>query len=80
MLLQSDKSDFILAIIKKVKSHESRSHWTLIENSEVKNKHRNKDGNINTILSIWYFKRKRFTDGRLVKQKARLCARGGMQQ
>ena len=32
------------------------------------------------IQAIWSFKRKRFPDGRLNKHKARLCARGGMQE
>ena len=32
------------------------------------------------ILAIWYFKRKRFPDGRIHKHKARLCAHVGMQQ
>ena len=59
ILLQPYKSYFILEIIKDVESHESRSHWTLMKNSKVKNNHKNKYGEIKTILSIWYFKRKR---------------------
>ena len=31
MLLQPDKSDLILDIIKEVEVHESRSHWTLMK-------------------------------------------------
>ena len=38
MLLQPDKSDFILAIIKDVEEHESRSHCTLMKNIEFNNK------------------------------------------
>ena len=40
MLLQLDKSDFILAIIKEVEAHESRIHCTLMKNCEVNNKHK----------------------------------------
>ena len=45
-----------------------------MKKSDVNSKHKNKDGNLKTILSIWYFKRKIFPDGRLTKQKYRLCA------
>ena len=51
-----------------------------MKSSEVNNKHKNKDGNLKTIWSIWYFKRKIFPDGRLLNYKARLCAHGGMKQ
>ena len=51
-----------------------------MKNSEVNNKHKNKDGKLKNILSIWHFKRKRFQNGTLMKHKARLCAHGGMQQ
>ena len=53
MLLQPDKSDFILTMIKEVEAHESRNHWTLMKKSEVNNNHINKDGNLKTIFSIW---------------------------
>ena len=65
-------------MIKDVESHEARSHWTLIKNSEVNNKHKNKYGNLNTISFIWYFKRKIFTDGIFMKHKDILCSHGGM--
>ena len=39
-----------------------------MKNSEVNNKHKKIYGNLKTILSIWYFKCKRFTDTRLMKQ------------
>ena len=42
MLLQSEKSDFILAMIKEGEAHEERSNLTTIKNSEVNNKHKNK--------------------------------------
>ena len=79
MLLQPDKSDFILAMIKEVEAHKSRSHWTLMKNSEVKNHHKNKYGNLKSILSIWYFNRKRFLDGVVMKQKSRICVHVGIQ-
>ena len=31
------------------------------------------------ILAIWSFKRKKFSDGRIQKYKARICAHGGLQ-
>ena len=33
MLLQPDKWDFILVMIKDIESHEARSHWTLMKKS-----------------------------------------------
>ena len=71
MLLQTDKSHFILSMSKEVESHEARSHWTLTKK---------RYGNIKTILSIWHFKCKRFPYRRLIKYKARICAHEGMQQ
>ena len=79
MLFQPYKSDFILSIIKEVESHEARSHWILMKDIEVKKKHTNKYCKLKTILSIWYFKHKRFPDGKLMK-KSRLCAHRGIQQ
>ena len=80
MLLQPEKSNFILALTKEVEAHEHRNHWTLIIKSEVNNNHKNKDGQLNTILSIWYFKRKIFSYRRLMKHKSRLFLHGGMKQ
>ena len=80
MWLQPEKSYIILAIIKEVEANESRSHWTLMKNSEVNNKQENKFGKLKTILSIWSLKRMIFPYGKLMKHKARLCAHGGMQQ
>eukprot|EP00957_Ditylum_brightwellii_P065143 4941272-Ditylum_brightwellii.AAC.1 len=48
--------------------------------SDVPKDKLDKNGKRKTILSIWFFKRKRFPSGKLMKQKARLCAHGGMQQ
>ena len=39
-MLQPDKLDLIIAMIKEVESHELRIHWTLMKNGEVKNKHK----------------------------------------
>ena len=53
-------------------------HWAPMKNIEVKNMHKNKYGNLNTILSIWYFKRNLFMDARLMKQKYILCTHVGI--
>ena len=73
MLLQPDKSDFIIAIVKEVEVHEVINHWKLMKKSKVNNKHKNKDGKLKTILSLWYFKRKIFPYEILMKHKTRLC-------
>ena len=52
MLLQPEKSNFILAMIKEAESNEAISHWPFIKNSEVKNKHLEKYGKLWNILSI----------------------------
>ena len=80
MLLKIEKAYFIPDIIKEVESREARKYWTLMKKSEVKNKYKNQDGELKTILSIWYFKRNRLIDVRLMKHKARLFAHGVMQQ
>ena len=80
MLFQPDKSYLILENIKEVESHEDRSTWTLMKNSEVKNKHKNKDGKLKNILCIWSFKLSRFPYGRLMKHKYMLCVHGEIQK
>ena len=80
MFLQPDKSDFILSTIKEAGSHETKSHWTLMKNSEVNNKHKYKDGKLKNILSIWYFKHNRSPCGILTKHNARLCVHGRIQK
>ena len=80
MLLQTYRSVFILAMIIEVEAHESISHWTLMKNSEVNNKHKNRYGKLKTILSIWYFKRNIFPDKILMKHKYIIWEHGGMQQ
>ena len=67
-------------MIKEFEAHEARIHWTLIKNSEVNNKHKNKYGKLKNILSIWSFKRKRFPDGGLMKHKPRLFTHDLIQQ
>ena len=78
MMFQPDKSYFILAMIKQVGEHESRNNLTLMKKSEVNNKHKNNDGKLKTILSIWYLKRKIFPYEGLMKHIARLCAHEGI--
>ena len=78
--MQTDKSYLILDIIKEAEANESISHWKITKKIEVNNKHKHKYGKLKTILSIWYFKRKRLPDRRLMKHKYRICAHGRMQQ
>ena len=80
MLLQPDKLDFIVSLIKEILTHASRNHGTLTKNREVNNKHKNRDGNLKTIFSVWCFNCNRFPDGRITKHKSILCEHGGMQQ
>ena len=54
-------------MIKLVEAHEVRNNWTLMKKNEVNNKHKNKDSNINDILSSWTFRCKRSPYGRLIK-------------
>ena len=67
-------------MIKEVEAHEARIHWTLIKKSEFNNKHKNRDGKLKTILSIWNFNHRRSPDGKLTKHKAWLCEHVEMQQ
>eukprot|EP00957_Ditylum_brightwellii_P128726 9820592-Ditylum_brightwellii.AAC.1 len=48
--------------------------------SDVPKDKLDKNGKLKAILSIWFFKKKRFPSGKLMKHKARLCAHGGVQQ
>ena len=63
---------YVKAMAKEAADHESRDHWTVIPRSQ-------KPLDVKTILAIWAFKRKRYSDGRINKRKAMLCAHGGMQ-
>ena len=71
-LKEEDFQAFIKAMIKEIRDHEMREHWTLIRRDDMPSDQR-------TIMSIWSFKRKRYPDGTLNKHKARICAHGGMQ-
>ena len=51
-----------------------------MKNSEVNNKHKNNDGKLKAILSIWYFKRKIFPDRIIMKHKAILFAHRGIKK
>ena len=73
MLKQDDAKDFVAAMIKEARDHESRGHWEMTARSKIPK-------TVKTIQAIWSFKRKRFPDGTLNKHKSRLCAHGGMQQ
>ena len=73
ILNHPDADDFIHIMIKDTDYHKSRDHWDVVPRW-------GKPPDVKAILAIWYFKRKRFPDGRINKHKARICAHGGMQQ
>ena len=79
-MLQPEKSDFVLSIIKEVEAHKDRIHWKLMIENEVNNTHRNKGGKPKTILSIWSFNLKRLSYGRLNNHRSILCVHGEMKQ
>ena len=51
-----------------------------MKSSEVNNKHKNNDGNLKTIRSIWSFKRKILQYGRWMNHKGRMFSHEGMEQ
>ena len=55
---------------KEICANENDKYWNLPIIIELNGK--------NTIISIWYFNRKRYLYGRLIKHKPHLCANGGM--
>jgi hypothetical protein len=69
---QSDRIEFIKAMMHEVDDHETQKHWTLMKHSDL-------PLGTKTIMAIWSFKRKQHPDGKLNKHKARLCAHCGMQ-
>ena len=71
-MAESDREDFLAAMVKEIEDHSSREHWELMPRNGM-------PYGTKTIWSIWSFKRKRHPDGTLNKHKARLCAHGGMQ-
>ena len=71
-LKQDDWCNFMTAMKKKILNHEGRGHWDLVQRSTVPT-------GTKVIKAIWSFKCKHFPDCILNKQKARLCAHGGMQ-
>ena len=73
ILKQKDAADLIHSTIKEADDHEKRNHWEVLHRWD-------KPCVVKTILSIWDFRRKQSPNGRIIKQKARLCAHGGMQQ
>ena len=57
----------------EIHAYDSRKHWEIIERSIL-------PLGMKTIQAIWSFKRKQYPDSCLNKNKARICAHGGMQQ
>jgi hypothetical protein len=72
-MTQEDAYLSIEAMQKAVADHEFQNHWIILHCSTVPR-------TAKPIQAIWSFKRKQCPDGTLVKQKARLCAHGRMQQ
>ena len=70
---QPDASQFIEAMDKGIDDHQSWGHWDIVRQGTI-------PPGTKTIQAIWIFKRKRYPDGTLNKQKAWLWAHGGMQQ
>ena len=73
MLQQDDRNKFVEAMTKDIGDHTKHTHWEIVPRSQMPR-------GIKSIMAIWYFKRKRYPDGTLNKDKARLCADGGQQQ
>ena len=70
---QEDRMKFIEAIEKEISDHEDGNHWSVVHMNTLLPKAK-------PIKAIWSFKQKRKPDGELLKDKARLCAHGGMQR
>ena len=60
-------------MIKEADDRKKRNNWVIVHRWD-------KPPGVKNILAIWYFRRKRFPDGRMNKHRSRLCAHGGMQQ
>jgi hypothetical protein len=72
MLKEDDFKHFFQAMIDKIQVHKQREHWTLMKRSK-------NPPDTKTIMALWSFKCKRYSDGSLNKHKARLCTHGGQQ-
>ena len=59
-------------MINQKGSNENYNHWNLVRIIQLNGK--------KTIMSIWFFKRNRAPDGRLIKHKSCLCNHGSMQK
>ena len=70
MLQKDDRNQFFEAMTKEIGDNTKRKHWEIVPRSQMPR-------GIKPIMEIWYFKRKRYTDGTLNKHKARLYAHGG---
>ena len=70
---EADAELFIAAMKKEISDHRLCQHWSIVKQSTI-------PSTAKTIQAIWSSKRKRFSDKRLNKHKASLCAHGGMQE
>jgi hypothetical protein len=68
---QPDRPNFIKVMVKEIDDLFQNDVWQL--------RHRSEAGDIKTIKAVWSFKRKWSPDGTVTKNKAWLCAHGGMQ-
>ena len=73
MARQDYCDEFVFATRREIHYHKTLIHWEVIIRSEMP-----KDSKM--IMVIWSFNIKRFPEGRLNKNKARLCAHGGQHQ
>ena len=56
---QSDRGEFIKAMVKELEQHHRNNHWKLVPRSKI--------GEAKTVKAIWAFKRKRRPDGSILK-------------
>eukprot|EP00957_Ditylum_brightwellii_P155848 11864136-Ditylum_brightwellii.AAC.1 len=79
MMKQEDRKEFILAMLNEIKIHKDCEHWPLRKSSDVP-MHKRANTKVNTILSIWSFKRKHYLSDLLTKHKTWLYPHDGMQK
>ena len=63
---QTDKGEFLKAMVKEIEDHTNRGHWRLTSVDEM----RRRNYKHKPIMAIWSFKRKRSPTGEITKYKA----------
>jgi Reverse transcriptase (RNA-dependent DNA polymerase) len=71
-IYETDWEDFVLAATKEIKTLEEMGTWDEVLRSSV-------PMNKKVLGGTWVFRRKRGTDGKVLKHKARYCVRGDQQ-